>query len=151
MQGRISGRVIIVDHGWHHGHVLLLWFWFLYQSWFRWWKLYTAISECDFEYPEFLNLNISAMQFLQLSLHNKWGFLLRICSVNVTKSALWIWSHLLKKSLIQNFMFCAMYVFSYWQNQDTNDKRQNHFAWQSKITFLLGFFSVKYSTEYATE
>ena len=36
------------------------------------------------------------------SLHKKWSFPLRISSVNVTKS------HLLKKSLMQNFIFCVV-------------------------------------------
>ena len=35
------------------------------------------------------------------SLHKKWNFLLRISSVDV-------WSHLLKKSLMGNSIFCAM-------------------------------------------
>ena len=46
----------------------------------------------------------------------KWRFLLGVSSVNVTKWAfgdlgiflLWIWSHLLKKSLIENYNFCAV-------------------------------------------
>ena len=37
-------------------------------------------------------------------LHKKWCFPLRIFSVNVTKSA----SHLLKKSLMENFIFCTV-------------------------------------------
>ena len=42
-------------------------------------------------------------------LHKKWSYPLRISSVNVTKSAsLQIWSHLLKKSLMENFIFCAV-------------------------------------------
>ena len=36
------------------------------------------------------------------SLHKKWSFPLRISSVNVTKS------HLLKKSLMENFIFCVV-------------------------------------------
>ena len=43
--------------------------------------------------------------------HKKWNFPLKTSSVNVTKSAvscgLRIWSHLLKKSLIENFIFCG--------------------------------------------
>ena len=35
--------------------------------------------------------------------HKKWSFPLRFFSVNVTK--LWIWSHLLKKSVMENFIF----------------------------------------------
>ena len=42
----------------------------------------------------------------KLSLHKKWRFPFRISSVNVT----WIWSHLLKKSFIENFIFCAVYI-----------------------------------------
>ena len=40
------------------------------------------------------------------SLHKKMKF----STVNVTKSCsiLWIWSHILKKSLMENFIFCAM-------------------------------------------
>ena len=42
------------------------------------------------------------------SLHKKWCFPLRISSVNVNKkSFLRIWSHLLKKYLIENFIFCV--------------------------------------------
>ena len=49
----------------------------------------------------------------QATLHKKWRFPIRISSVNVTKSAvvrrkLRIWSHLLKKSLMENFIFCAV-------------------------------------------
>ena len=42
-----------------------------------------------------------------LSLHKNWSFPLTISSVNVTKSAafLRIWSHLLKKFLIETFIF----------------------------------------------
>ena len=47
---------------------------------------------------------------LTIRLHKKWSFPLRISSVNVTKSArkLWIFSNLLKKSLMENFIFCAV-------------------------------------------
>ena len=40
------------------------------------------------------------------TLHKKWSFPLRISLVNVT-GKLRIWSHLLKKSLMENFIFCA--------------------------------------------
>ena len=45
-----------------------------------------------------------------ITLYKKWSFPLRISSVNVTKSAisfgfLWIWWHLLKKYLLENFIF----------------------------------------------
>ena len=41
------------------------------------------------------------------SLHKKWSFPFRISSVNVTKKRrkLRIWSHLLKKSFMENFIF----------------------------------------------
>ena len=41
------------------------------------------------------------------ALHKKWSFALRISSVNVTKSA-GNCSHLLKKSLVESFIFCAV-------------------------------------------
>ena len=47
------------------------------------------------------------------SLHKKRSFPLRISSVNVTKSAIFlrIWSHLLKKSSIENFIFlCSEFI-----------------------------------------
>ena len=44
-------------------------------------------------------------------LQKKWSFPIRISSVNVTKSAVRIWSHLLKKSLMKNFIFCAVNIF----------------------------------------
>ena len=47
----------------------------------------------------------------QFCVHKKWSFALRISSVNATKSA--IWSHLLKKSLMGNFIFCAVSDFSF--------------------------------------
>ena len=48
------------------------------------------------------------------TLHKKWSFPLRISSVNVTNffSFLRIWSHLMKKSLMENFIFCAVQVKS---------------------------------------
>ena len=41
--------------------------------------------------------------FLEHSLCKNWNFLLSISSVNMT-----IWSHLLKKFLMENFIFCAV-------------------------------------------
>ena len=45
-------------------------------------------------------------------LHSKWSFLLRVSTVNMIKSAvsMRIWLHLLKKSLMQNFILCAVNV-----------------------------------------
>ena len=48
--------------------------------------------------------------FPQNTLHKKWSFLLKISSVHVTKSeGTWIWSHLLKQFLIENFIFRAVF------------------------------------------
>ena len=53
-------------------------------------------------------------------LHKKWSFLLRISSVNVTESQKTLnFSHLLKKSLMENIIFCAVnngYVKNIWTN-----------------------------------
>ena len=43
-----------------------------------------------------------------VSVHKKRSFPLRNSSVNVTKSFLLFWSHLLKKSLMGHFIFCAL-------------------------------------------
>ena len=54
---------------------------------------------------------LSAFNLIQKqpSLHKKWSFPLRIYSVNVTKSTgNCVFSHLLKKSLMENFIFCAV-------------------------------------------
>ena len=46
-----------------------------------------------------------------IPLHKKWSFQLKISSVNVTQSALFcVFGHLLKKSLMENFIFCAVIV-----------------------------------------
>ena len=52
-------------------------------------------------------------QSKQVLLHKQWSFSLRISSVNVTKSA--VWSHLLKKSLMENFIFCAVYYGIFYE------------------------------------
>ena len=57
-----------------------------------------------------------------LVLHKKWSFPLRISSVNVTKSAvLWIWSHSLEKFLMENFIFCAVWVRIFCENMYHKD------------------------------
>ena len=56
----------------------------------------------------------TAMQIKKKTLYKKWSFPLRICPVNVTQSTenchrkLRIWSHLLEKSLMENFIFCSV-------------------------------------------
>ena len=51
----------------------------------------------------------------QNSIYKKWSFPIRTSSVNVTKSKrnCGIWSHLLKKSLIENFIFCGLIVLNF--------------------------------------
>ena len=44
------------------------------------------------------------------TLRKKLSFPLRIFSVNMTKSAV-SWSHLLKKSFAESFMFCAVILY----------------------------------------
>ena len=64
----------------------------------------SSSQTCDYKYK----LNRIIKLYLVVSLHKKWSFPLRISLVNVTKS--WIWSHLLKKSLMENSIFCAVIV-----------------------------------------
>ena len=46
----------------------------------------------------------SGKEQVTLSLHKKMKFFIKVSSVNMTKSAgNWIWSYLLKKSLMGNF------------------------------------------------
>ena len=54
--------------------------------------------------------NSSMINGLIMTLHKNEVFQLRISPVNVTKSAghIRIWSHLLEKSLMENFIFCAV-------------------------------------------
>ena len=59
--------------------------------------------------------NVIFPVFYQVSLRKKWSFPLSISSVNVTSKYdsnffrfLWIWSHLLKKFLTENLIFCAV-------------------------------------------
>ena len=60
------------------------------------------------------NYNYTA--FLCLLLHKKWSFPLWISSVNVNKFAgkLQIWSHLVKKSLMENFIVCVVHYDTKW-------------------------------------
>ena len=57
-------------------------------------------------------------------MHERWSFPLRISSVNVTKSVVFSsWSHLLKKSLMVNFIFFVQWnelvVFVIWTSHFT--------------------------------
>ena len=58
------------------------------------------------------NILIQSSVKSEVSLHKKWSFALRISLVNVTKSSvsLRIWLHYLKKSIMESFIFCAVYL-----------------------------------------
>ena len=59
--------------------------------------------------PDYLS-DYPSVSYDYVSMHEKWSFLLRISSVNVTKSALSCgFDHLLRKSLIENFIFYAVF------------------------------------------
>ena len=47
-----------------------------------------------------------------LTLHKKWSFRLKISKVNMSKSALRICSHLLRRNSMENLIFCAV-IFTY--------------------------------------
>ena len=87
------------------------------------------------------------------SQHKKWNFPLSISSVNVTKSAgNLIWSHLLKKSLRENFIFCA--VSDYWfrwgklatkkkktiQNKKDNNKTEVDRNWLNRKKVMMELY-----------
>ena len=63
-------------------------------------------------------------------LHKKWSFPLRISSVNVTKSAL-------KKSLMENFIFCAVRFRQLMGNEIARVKPNNSGAVKLNRTFTL--------------
>ena len=57
-------------------------------------------------------LKICLMSCSGQALHKKWSFPLRKSSVNVVRGKLRVWSYLLKKSLLENFIFCAVWYHS---------------------------------------
>ena len=68
----------------------------------------------------------------EVSMQKKRGFPLRISSVNVTiLRKLRIWSHLLKKSLMENFTFCAVYSRE-MTNEISLSEKQFHNAFGAK-------------------
>ena len=100
-------------------------FWYLDQKKLRIWTLFTQCV--GFILLMFLVI-IHRDVFIPLSntLHKKWSFPLRISAVIslFLSSFLQIWSCLLKNSLMENFIFCAVYdkVFfqpiNYFHNKD---------------------------------
>ena len=68
------------------------------------------------DYTDEIMLTLNSVLYILFSLHKKWSFPFRISSVNVIFSKflqkLRIWSHLLKKSLMENFIFCVVFLVS---------------------------------------
>ena len=66
----------------------------------------------------------------------KMNYPLSVSSVNATKSTenLRIWSQLLKKPLMENFIFCAVKIVRYEScmtlNQKVNNMRKSHYPWR---------------------
>ena len=80
-----------------------------------------------------LNLSKVYVTFSIISLHKKRSFLLRISSVNVTKStgncAFSRIYHLMKKSAMENFIFCAVSLNIFINNFE--------YTWHLVLVFLL--------------
>ena len=76
-----------------------------------------------------------------ISLHKIWSFSLRISSLNVTSLLRVLW-HLLKKSLMENFIFCAVYGYKFfhiiWESRQI--KRTKEKALKNKRNFLQSKF-----------
>ena len=83
-----------------------------------WVQLFSQVVEGLGIFLKQLSIDLSAQCFCnltlmgclnseKLTLHKTWSFPLKISSVSVTKSG--FWSHLLKKSLMENFMLCAVW------------------------------------------
>ena len=70
------------------------------------WRMHQKFKR-DIIVQKFMTKNIiqKILQQENNTLHEKWSFPVRICSVNMK---LRIWSHLLKKSVMKNFIFCVV-------------------------------------------
>ena len=64
---------------------------------------------------------------------------MEICE-HCTKRTLWIWSHLLKKSLMENFIFCAVESAQISKFQIVMTDRGERVQVMSVITILENFF-----------
>ena len=78
--------------------------------------------------------------YLIETLHKKWSFPLRISSVNVAKFFLWIWSHLLKICLMENFIILCNEI-------DVLETRLNIPSYFC-IFFYLSFFFFFFTNPY---
>ena len=86
----------------------------------RWQNVYCALfHECWIKNTWDIHMTFRKYQIrMSFDIAEKWSFSLRISSVNVTKSTVLenparrIWSHLQKKFLMKNFIFCAVRNYS---------------------------------------
>ena len=67
---------------------------------------------------------------VKFSLNKNWSFPLRTSSVNMTKSA----GNLLKKPLMENFIFCAVFSYCCWQKFIITIILRSYW-----VSFLVGF------------
>ena len=71
-------------------------------------------------------LKICLMSCSGQALHKKWSFPLRKSSVNVVHRKLRVWSYLLEKSLLENFIFCAVWYHSISRMKEFLIKKLQH-------------------------
>ena len=102
-------------------------------------------------FPASLNkawAHLPRLNFCLMRAHckKKWSFPLKISSVNVTK-----WSHLLKKPLMENFIFCAVCLTPFASKNNSSSSsselfhtRQFKLLWKNTCGLLipLAFSSV---------
>ena len=98
------------------------------------WKLNRDLSEM---------ITLCVFQLITISLHKKMKFSIKDffsrCDQILRK--LQLWYHLLKKSLMQNFMFCAVYQHCYFEAfVDLWPQRQCLSIKQYKLRYLFHLF-----------
>ena len=81
----------------------------------------TSLARLEVSYLNNPSVNLATAQSVKFSIKDFFSKCEQICNF------LRIWSHLLKKSLTENFFFCAEWSLS---------KRENISSFQSNITFL---------------
>ena len=64
---------------------------------------------------------------------------------------LWIWSHILKKSLMENFTFCVVYYSSKGKAKSQFNKLFGHFEIGSKYIFIFRLLKTSTFTRYFTK
>ena len=76
-------------------------------------KVYTSpIGEVNSFFCEVIPNRLKYIPIIRFSLHKKMKFSIKdfFSKCDQIRRKLWIWSHLLKKSLMKNFIFCAVFV-----------------------------------------